>query len=95
MFNSDAALSEIKAKVVKLEADLAAHQRAFERHESRDDARFAGLVDQVEDFNVRNTEQHESIREVLLKLQLRLAWLWGVGFTLVSLAQLLSFFQKE
>ena len=85
--NYDDALKEIRDKVIKLEADLAAHQNAFEKHEKRDNERFKELGDKVERFTSDNYDQHTSIRAILVKLQLKMAWVFGAGFALITIVQ--------
>lgn len=85
--NYDETLKEIRDRVIKLEADLAAHQHAFEKHEKRDNERFKDLGDSVHDLHSQNSQQHDSIRAILVKLQLKMAWLFGVGFAFITIVQ--------
>ena len=83
----DEALIEIRDKVIKVEADLAAHQHAFEKHEKRDNERFKELGENVHELSYNNSTDHQGIRAILVKLQLKLAWLFGVGFALITIVQ--------
>ena len=80
-------LGEIKAELVRLETKLMDHQKTFEKHEARDDKRFNGLSDDFKVFRSENRDQHEHLRELIGGLHAKLAWIFGIGIAMVTVAQ--------
>lgn len=80
-------IEDIKSKVIRLETSLADHQKAFEKHEMRDDKRFTGLSDDVKVMHEENKEEHRLMRTAINSLQIRLAWLFGIGIAVVTIAE--------
>ena len=88
-------LIDIKAEIVRLETKLADHQLAFEKHENRDDKRFNGLSEDFKVFRSENKKEHQLLHTAISSLQVRLAWLFGVGIALVTVGEWLISIYKD
>jgi len=81
-------LDEMKAQLVKLDSDLANHQRAFDKHEMLDEQRFSGIVADTKEYRTENTQQHDAIKTQLQMFGNRLSWIVGIGVAVITLIQL-------
>lgn len=88
-------MTDIKSELVRLETKLSDHQKAFEKHEMRDDKRFNGLSDDFKVMREENKEEHRLMRSAINGLQVRLAWLFGVGIAVVTVAEWLLSVYKD
>ena len=76
MTNGD--LEEIRMSLARLETSLGDHKEAFDKHESRDDARFKAL-----------TTECQEIRNAITAVQMRQARIFGVAAAIIVVAQFL------
>lgn len=80
---------ELKAKVIKVETKLDAHQSAFEKHELRDETRFHNINNEMKDYRQENTQQHEQITAKVDDVVRKITWIIAVAVGAWTVIQLI------